>query len=122
MRLPVSCFLLLVSLAFFVSSLNAAPVKTWKGANWYGRDDESDVTGRVWKVSYTGADKPKVTHSLDSPKWKDQAYALSALASPSHLIREKAIRALAARGPTIAKALGDHAATCKSPLGAAGAI
>ena len=91
-------------------------------ADWYGRDDESDVTGRVWKVSYTGTDKPKLEHALDSPKWNDQAFALSALASPSHLVREKAIRTLALRGPDIADVLGNHAATCKSPLGAAGAI
>jgi putative heme-binding domain-containing protein len=91
-------------------------------SDWYGRDDESDKTGRVWKVSYTGKNKPMVEHALDSPKWKDQAYALSALGSPSHLVREKAIKNLAAQGPKVADALGNHAATSKSPLGAAGAI
>ncbi|GAG09443.1 unnamed protein product, partial [marine sediment metagenome] len=110
-------------------------------ADWYGRDDESDVTGRVWRVSYTGADasetgkpgtrtagkgrldgKPKVEHTLDSPKWNDSAFALSGLASPNHLVREKAIESLAARGPEIAEALGRYAAECESPLGAAGAI
>lgn len=25
-------------------------------ADWYGRDDESDLTGRIWRVKYTGKD------------------------------------------------------------------
>ncbi len=26
-------------------------------ADWYGRDDESDMTGRIWRVKYTGKDR-----------------------------------------------------------------
>ena len=35
-------------------------------ADWYGRDDESDKTGRIWRVRYTGKDRPAVKHTLDS--------------------------------------------------------
>jgi putative heme-binding domain-containing protein len=70
-------------------------------ADWYGRDDESDLTGRVWRVSYTGEGKPAVKHKLDAAQWKDEAYALSALGSPDHGIRTKAMEALAARGNAV---------------------
>ena len=34
-----------------------------------GRDDESDLTGRIWRVKYTGKDRPTVTHKLDAAEW-----------------------------------------------------
>ena len=27
-------------------------------ADWYGRDDESDMTGRIWRLKYVGPDRP----------------------------------------------------------------
>jgi quinoprotein glucose dehydrogenase len=66
-------------------------------SDWYGRDDESDMTGRIWRLKYTGADKPVVKHALDSPEWSKDEYALSALGSPHHLIREKAVSVLVQR-------------------------
>ncbi|MCA9269702.1 MAG: HEAT repeat domain-containing protein, partial [Planctomycetales bacterium] len=92
-------------------------------SDWYGRDDESDVTGRIWKVSYDGPDKPKSAEvSLDSPRWNEQAFALAALGSRSHMVRERAIAVLAGQGVKAADALGAHLAACENPLGAAGAV
>ena len=59
-------------------------------SDWYGRDDESDKTGRIWRVRYTGKDRPAVEHRLDAKEWDRDEYALSALGSPAHLVREKA--------------------------------
>jgi putative membrane-bound dehydrogenase-like protein len=78
-------------------------------ADWYGRDDESDLTGRIWRVSYTGDDKPKVEHELESPKWADAEYALSALGSPDHRVREKAMATLAKQGEKVIPALAKQA-------------
>lgn len=91
-------------------------------ADWYGRDDESDLTGRIWRVKYTGADKPAVTHKLDSPDWSKDDYALAALGSPHHLIREKATAKLLARGNDAVAKLSAHAAEAKEPMGAANAL
>jgi quinoprotein glucose dehydrogenase len=91
-------------------------------ADWYGRDDESDMTGRIWRLKYTGKDRPKVTHKLDSPDWAKADDAISGLGSPSHLIREKATRELLKRGNSVVAGLSAHAASAREPLGAAGAL
>src|SRR6476659_9454230 len=67
-------------------------------ADWYGRDDESDMTGRIWRLKYVGKDRPVVKHKLDSPDWKDDDYAIEALGSPDHMIRAKAMEVLIRRG------------------------
>jgi quinoprotein glucose dehydrogenase len=90
--------------------------------DWYGRDDESDLTGRIWRVKYTGTDKPAVTHKLDSADWAKDDYALDALGSAHHLIREKAVDELVRRGNTVVTKLGERAATAKEPLSAANAL
>lgn len=67
-------------------------------ADWYGRDDESDMTGRIWRLKYVGKDRPEVKHKLDSEEWKKNAdykdvnWVLDALGSPNHMIREKAMK------------------------------
>jgi len=95
-------------------------------ADWYGRDDESDLTGRVWRVRYTGGDKPVVQHRLDAPEWKDavkgRAYAVSALGSPDHLVRQQATRTLVAQANDAIPALAAHAAGGADSLGAANAL
>jgi putative membrane-bound dehydrogenase-like protein len=91
-------------------------------ADWYGRDDESDLTGRIWKVTYHGTDAPKVTHTLDSPRWNDDAYAVSALGSPDHLVRQRAMDTLVKRGSAAVKLLADNARGDAQPLGAANAL
>jgi putative heme-binding domain-containing protein len=90
-------------------------------ADWYGRDDESDLTGRIWRVRYTGADKPAVAHAPDAPQWSDEAYAIAALGSPSGAIRGLAVDRLAARGSAAVPALRGRAAAGE-PLGAAFAL
>lgn len=91
-------------------------------ADWYGRDDESDRTGRIWRIRYTGSDAPKVTHKLDGDEWKKDEYVLDALGSAQHLVREKAVRKAVSRGVTLVPALGKHAASAKEPMGAANAL
>lgn len=91
-------------------------------SDWYGRDDESDKTGRIWRVRYVGKEKPPaVTHKLATDEWAKDDYAISALGSPHHLVREKAAEVLVKRGKAVAK-LGEHAAKASEPLGAAGAL
>jgi putative membrane-bound dehydrogenase-like protein len=91
-------------------------------ADWYGRDDESDLTGRIWRLKYTGNDKPPVMHELNCPKWRQTEYAVSALGSADHLIREKAVRELIKRGNTVLPNVAEYARTAKEPLGAANAL
>jgi putative membrane-bound dehydrogenase-like protein len=92
-------------------------------SDWYGRDDESDKTGRIWRVRYVGKEKPPaVKHKLASAEWAKDEYALSALGSPHHLVREKAADVLVKKGKTVVAKLGTHAATSKVPLGATGAL
>ncbi len=96
-------------------------------ADWYGRDDESDMTGRIWRLRYTGADKPAVTHRLDAPEWANVEYAITALDSPHHRIREKAVEALVQRGQALGESFAyidkiTAAVPKLSPLGAAHAL
>ncbi len=78
-------------------------------ADWYGRDDESDLTGRIWRVKYTGRE-PRPADAGD------------VLASPSHVARARAIDALVARGSQAVAELRDRAARDREPLAAAGAL
>jgi putative heme-binding domain-containing protein len=87
-------------------------------ADWYGRDDESDKTGRIWRLKYVGTDRPVVKHRLDADEWKNDEYAISALGSPHHLIRAKAVSELAKRGQGVVPKLVDYV---KSPDGLAAA-
>jgi quinoprotein glucose dehydrogenase len=89
-------------------------------ADWYGRDDESDMTGRIWRLKYVGKNAPVVKHKLDSPEWKNVDYAIEALGSPDHLIREKAMNELVKRRPI--RDLQFHAALAEEHLGAANAL
>ena len=94
-------------------------------ADWYGRDDESDLTGRIWRVKYTGKEpKPQVKHKLETDEWNSDAYAVSALGSPHHLIRAKAIQRLSAKKKAgVVATLGDDGNPLPAdPLGAANAL
>ncbi|MCE9534321.1 MAG: hypothetical protein K8T89_24845 [Planctomycetes bacterium] len=88
-------------------------------ADWYGRDDENDLTGRIWKIKYTGKDAPKVTRLKDDD-WKIEANVYEALGSRDHLERERSGRLLTTKADI--KKLADHAATSKNPMGAANAL
>jgi putative membrane-bound dehydrogenase-like protein len=93
-------------------------------ADWYGRDDESDLTGRIWRVKYTGKEtRPVVKHKLDAVVLKDIPSTLEALGSPDHAIREKAMRELTASADlTVARSVAVHAKTSANALGAANAL
>jgi putative membrane-bound dehydrogenase-like protein len=104
---------------FRPTQLMLAPDGNLLVADWYGRDDENDLTGRIWKIKYTGKDAPKVTR-LSEADWKDDAKVLEALGSRDHLERERAIRALATKGEI--KKIAEQAATSKNALAAANAL
>jgi putative membrane-bound dehydrogenase-like protein len=95
-------------------------------ADWYGRDDESDMTGRIWRLKYVGKDRPVVKHHLDSPEWKNDNYAIEALGSPDHLIRQKAMNELLRDGKETrfkrVDGLKTFSRTAKDSLGAANAL
>src|SRR5262249_18441378 len=91
-------------------------------ADWYGRDDESDKTGRIWRLKYTGKNKMKVEYKLDSPEWKKAGYAMHGLASAHHLVREKAISELIQRGNGAIWIRKEYARLAHEPLGAANAL
>jgi putative membrane-bound dehydrogenase-like protein len=92
-------------------------------ADWYGRDDESDLTGRIWRVKYRGKEpRPAVSHKLDAKEWASVDYALSALGSPDHVVRGRAVEELLKRGGGAVAKLAGHAVGAKEPLGAANAL
>ncbi len=83
-------------------------------ADWYGRDDESDLTGRIWRVKYRGKEP--------GPSAAPGNNSIVALGSPHHLVRARAVEALVKQGaPAIGK-LAAAAKTSKEPLGAANAL
>ena len=94
-------------------------------ADWYGRDDESDMTGRIWRLKYVGKNAPVVKHKLDAKEWNYfsqtgiREYAIEALGSPDHLIRQKAIDLLARGGERTCDKLADLVKVEKNPLAAA---
>ena len=90
-------------------------------SDWYGRDDESDMTGRVWRLKYIGKDGAIKTRLADSVDPKVGAIAVNDLGSADHLRREKATKELIAQGDKAVAALGQYAAMGKEPLGAASA-
>ena len=63
--------------------------------DWYGMDDENDLTGRLYKISYHGQD------AIDGPT-ADKIAATAGLASRDHLTRWRAQQALLAAEPTAA--------------------
>lgn len=87
-------------------------------ADWYGRDDESDKTGRIWRLKHTGKDRPKATHRTDD----SLESMVSAFGSPSHLIRDKAMQELIRRGNKAVVRLKDEASSGKEALGSAHAL
>lgn len=82
-------------------------------ADWYGRDDESDLTGRIWRVRYEGEGRPVPTGIAADP--------LTALGSPNHLDRETAIATLAKQGATAIPSLAKQAEK-GTPIAAASAL
>ena len=90
-------------------------------ADWYGRDDESDVTGRIWRVRYTGSEAPAAARPPQTNLTGIDP-ELSSLGSASHLARGAAIEALAKRGNTVVEQLRGVASTARQPLGAASAL
>lgn len=76
--------------------------------DWHGRDDESDLTGRLFKISRTSA--PAATlPSRDSIAAMPPADLANLLGHANHFVREQAVRALARAGHSALGALGGTA-------------
>jgi putative heme-binding domain-containing protein len=106
---------------FRVSHILLDPQGNMLLADWYGRDDESDLTGRIWRIRYTGGDASAIADKADAPDWSQEASAVSALGSPSGTFRSEAVERLAARGAAAIPALRGRAGSGE-PLGAAMAL
>ena len=57
-------------------------------ADWYGRDDESDMTGRIWRLKYIGKDAARSKHNSIRRSGRTMS-TLEALGSPHHLIAKR---------------------------------
>jgi putative membrane-bound dehydrogenase-like protein len=88
--------------------------------DWYGRDDESDLTGRIWRVRRTGPRDAPAAERL--PATPSDAQWVKALGSAHHLDRERAIEHFVAQGPAAIATLREQAATSANALGSANAL
>ncbi|HJN07283.1 MAG TPA: hypothetical protein QF564_01220 [Pirellulaceae bacterium] len=82
--------------------------------DWYGMDDENDLTGRLYKISYVGKDAATQPASAASAM-------NTGLASRHHLTRQIARNELLATGPAAAEKLAQHL-TQPNALGASEAL
>jgi putative membrane-bound dehydrogenase-like protein len=71
--------------------------------DWYGMDDENDLTGRLYKISYVGKGGASQTSA-------NEIAANAGPASRHHLTRRRTREALLAEGPAAAEKLARHLA------------
>ncbi len=87
---------------FRPTQISEAPDGNLYMLDWYGRDDENDLTGRIYKIVYTGGDAKRsiVKRAFDAgPDLSaEQARALLDIQSTSFRQRDAAMRTLAASG------------------------
>jgi quinoprotein glucose dehydrogenase len=87
-------------------------------ADWYGRDDESDLTGRIWRVKYTGKDRPR--GKLYNFAYDEQIMA--ALGDKQARLRNDATKMLLGHGDKAVTIVRDHVAKTANPLAGANAL
>jgi putative heme-binding domain-containing protein len=87
--------------------------------DWYGRDDESDLTGRIWRVRRTGPRETPVERLSANPS---DAQWVKALGSSHHFDRERAIEHFVAKGAAAIDTLREQAFSSRNALGAANAL
>lgn len=77
-------------------------------ADWHGRDDDSNMTGRIFKISYTGKKNQKSEDLVQSDKIRQMNYAelCDLLGNHNRSIREQAKRMLLDSGNSALKSLG----------------
>ena len=90
-------------------------------SDWYGRDDESDMTGRIWRIKYVGKDAPESQTVVLNSKTQ-LGLVIGALGSPLIRTREQATAQILERGESTIPALAEYAAKAKEPIGAAHAL
>jgi putative heme-binding domain-containing protein len=88
--------------------------------DWHGRDDESDLTGRLLKISRTSP-AMEALPSREAIATMPAAETVKWLGHPNYFVREQAVRSLANAGDTALGAL-DGAAQSGEPLTAAQAV
>jgi len=91
-------------------------------ADWYGRDDESDMTGRIWRIKYVGKHGSAAAGQPAFVKSGPINKVIAALGSPSIRTRELALEQILDRGDRPVNLLAQHAAQAKEPIGAANAL
>jgi quinoprotein glucose dehydrogenase len=85
-------------------------------ADWYGRDDESDLTGRIWRVKYPPW-PPGSTYD-----YSDEKQILAALGDMHQSVRDRATKQLLRHGAKAVGIVRDHLAQTREPLAAANAL
>lgn len=83
---------------FRPTQISLAPDGNLYLLDWYGMDDENDLTGRLYKISYVGKDGASQVSA-------NEVAANAGLASRHHLTRQRTREALLAEGPAAAEEL-----------------
>jgi len=78
-------------------------------ADWHGHDDESNNTGRIFKITYTGKKelKSQNTPSPDKIKEMNPTELCQLLGNENRFIREQAQHALAQSGTDVVESIGE---------------
>lgn len=75
--------------------------------DWYGRDDENDLTGRLYKIAFVGSRPAPSGAALPRPD-EQPAEELDGLASRHHGTRQQTRRRLLSIGPTSVETLAGY--------------
>ena len=88
-------------------------------ADWYGRDDESDMTGRIWRLKYVGQGPAGgQAQARFGRSGRMTTTRSSALGSPHHLIRDEGdARTVERAAKRVVEKLSEHAADCQGTAG-----
>ena len=92
-------------------------------ADWHGRDDDSNKTGRIFKIGYNGKKSPNVEKVLESDKVENMGPSelCALLGNRNRFLRERVKRALLNLGDKAIEDLG-KVLKHKDPFAAANAI
>ncbi|MFV2067099.1 MAG: hypothetical protein ACC645_08980 [Pirellulales bacterium] len=89
--------------------------------DWYGRDDDSDLTGRLYKISYIGDSRNRSGEEETSATLPGVPGEEERLSSRRHSVRQRVRRELLDEGPAATDRLVRWV-TSSDPLGAAEAL
>ncbi|MBM4001113.1 MAG: c-type cytochrome [Planctomycetes bacterium] len=121
-RLETTPFLTTTDPRFRPTQIARAPDGNLFVLDWYGMDDENDLTGRLYKISYTGDANTGTARSADAAsdpvppaaREGDLETALAGLANRNHWVRDASRRVLRNAGAANADSVGRVAAEGRS--------